>query len=466
MNSRRNFLKVSTIASLGMVGLYKFAQNPLLAATSSRPVGYGSLLPDRKGLLNLPEGFSYKIISEKGSKMSDGFFTPGNPDGMATFQGKKGRVIIIRNHEISPTDLFSSPFGINNELLSKIKKKKLYDFGKGALPSLGGTTTLVYNPATQTVETEYLSLAGTIRNCAGGPTPWNSWISCEENVSLKGHENGMLEQNHGYNFEVPASEKIRIAKPVPLKAMGRMNHEAVAVHPETSIVYQTEDRADGLIYRFLPKSKNKLAKGGKLQALAIKDEKSRETRNWEHLEVEKFPLGKAVEVEWIDLDNVEAPDDDLRLRGFELGAARFARGEGMWMGENEVFFACTNGGLNLQGQIFRYIPSPHEGQPQEKEMPGKLELFAEPNNTLMLKNCDNLTVAPWGDVVTCEDHPHPFVVGITPQGEYYQLAENVGFESEFAGGVFSPDGETFFLNIQGAGMTVAITGPWRQKVVG
>jgi secreted PhoX family phosphatase len=133
----------------------------------------------------------------------------------------------------------------------------------------------------------------------------------------------------------------------------------------------------------------------------------------------------------------------------------------MWFGRNELYFACTNGGHISKGQIFRYTPSPEEGTPREGENPGQLELFVEPNNTDLVKSCDNLTVSPWGDLIVCEDDAHPFVVGITPTGQFYRLAENVGFRSEFAGGVFSPDGSTYFVNIQHAGLTLAVTGPWR-----
>jgi secreted PhoX family phosphatase len=160
---------------------------------------------------------------------------------------------------------------------------------------------------------------------------------------------------------------------------------------------------------------------------------------------------------------VESPDDDLRYQGFNNGAACFARGEGMWYGKNEIYFACTNGGHISNGQVFRYIPSASEGKADEKDSPGKLELFAESQNIEILKNCDNLTVAPWGDVVLCEDASHPFLVGITPKGEYYKLGENVGYQAEFAGGVFSPSGDTFFVNIQGAGLTFAINGPWKKS---
>lgn len=131
--------------------------------------------------------------------------------------------------------------------MKKINPSHFYDYGYGEKPGLGGTTTLVFDEATQRVQEQYLSLIGTNRNCAGGPTPWNSWISCEEDTTPvgEGHETA-----HGYNFEIPTTRK-GLIKPVPLRAMGRFNHEAVCVDPTTSIVYQTEDRSDSLIYSSL-----------------------------------------------------------------------------------------------------------------------------------------------------------------------------------------------------------------------
>lgn len=458
--NRRTFLKSAGIVSLGFMGLNNYLNGQPLAKQPVLSAGYGPLLPDPQGILNLPQGFSYKIIFRQGDPMSDGFFGPDRADGMATFKGHNGRTILIRNHETNPGDE-NGPYGKDMELLSKLKPEQIYDYGRGKMPGTGGTSTLVFNEKTQQVEKSYLSLVGTVRNCAGGMTPWNSWISCEENTERAGE---VLEKDHGYNFEVPASEKISLNKPVPLKAMGRFNHEAVCVDPRNSIVYQTEDRGDGLIYRFLPYVDGQLDKGGKLQVLALKEQKSYDTRNWKDLQSPKMPKNERLLVEWFDIDQVEAPKDDLRLRGFGQGAARFARGEGMWFGDNEVFFACTNGGEIGSGQVFRYIPSPYEGTNREKEAPSSLELFLEPNDEEILKNCDNLTVAPWGDLVLCEDHPTPFVVGVTKQGEYYKLAENVGYRSEFAGGVFSPSGNTYFVNLQDPGLTLAITGPWKKPI--
>ncbi len=451
---RRSFIQQSAVISLGFIGLSRCVSDKSLTTEMFR---YGPLKKDSASYLDLPEGFSYKIISKAGRKMEDGFILPGAADGMAAFASSNGKVILIRNHELSPGSK-KGPFGSNNELLSNLNKSDLYDYGYGKSPAMGGTTSLVYNEVTQQVELEYLSLAGTTRNCAGGPTPWGSWISCEENVSSKSEDR---EQAHGYNFEVAASESISLAPPLPLKAMGRFNHEAVCVDPKTSIVYQTEDRGDSLIYRFIPNTKNKLSDGGRLQVLCFTSQKRMDTRNWSGRNVE---IGIAYDIEWKDIDHVESPEEDLRLRGFEeLGAAKFARGEGMWFGNNELFFACTNGGPDELGQVFKYVPSQFEGTVQETNALGKLYLFAESDNKNILKNCDNLTISPWGDVILCEDHKDAFIRGITPSGEIYTFGHNVGSKSEFAGATFSPSGKTLFVNIQGNGDTVAITGPWADR---
>ncbi len=468
---RRKFVLSGGLVSAGFWGLKSFIsaipviQDPArLTKLNTHDLlvpGYGPLIEDPEGVLNLPEGFTYKIISKKGETMSDGFLVPGAGDGMATFKGENGRIIIIRNHEVSPNDFSNGGFGIENQLVKNLQPEQLYDFGSGKFPCLGGTTTMVYNQASKTVERQWLSLAGTVRNCAGGLTPWNSWISCEENTVKAGT---VLEKDHGYNFEVPATSHIKLFDPIPLKAMGRFNHEAVCVDPGTGIVYQTEDRPDGLIYRFIPTTPGKLSEGGSLQILAIKDMNTFDTRNWSDEIGYSMVIGKQYAVSWLDIDDIESPDDDLRYRGAELGAAVFARGEGMWFGQNELYFACTNGGEKGLGQIFRYIPSELEGTTEEINNPGKLEIFIEPNNSDLVESCDNLTIAKNGDLVICEDKDTPRIVGVTPAGKIYHIAYNVGYKSEFAGATFSPDGQTLFVNIQGPGLTVAIEGPWSSRV--
>ena len=443
------------MVSIGFMGLRSFGESAFAGNIPSVYDKYGPLLPDPKSIFNLPKGFSYKIISRSGELMDDGFVSPGRNDAMAAFSAKDGKVWVIRNHEISSDDPENGPFGLDNSKLQELAESDIYDRGFGKNPSLGGTTTFLFNEDTQEMEYQYLSLAGTIRNCAGGPTPWNSWLTCEETFDSK--LEGVNEHNHGYVFEVPLSDQAVLAEPVPIKAMGRFNHEAVAVDPDSGFVYLTEDRGDGLIYRFIPREQGNFRAGGKLQALSIKGQKGFDTRNWD---LQTMSTGDKLEVEWIDLENTDPEEDDLRLRGFDQGAARFARGEGMWYGNDEVYFACTNGGKAKQGQVFRYIASEKEKMGDEKAG-GYLELFAEPNDKNILRACDNLTVAPWGDVILCEDNSEPRLIGITPTGDIYHLGLNVGYKSELTGACFSPSGKTLFVNIQHAGLTLAITGPWQ-----
>ncbi len=432
-----------------------------LASVGQAARGYGPLVEDPAKVIDLPQGFVYKIVSRAGDEMPDGLLVPGLPDAMAAFAAPGGHAIVVRNHECLGT---GGPFGPKNERLAKIPASKLYDLGAGVTPCAGGTTTFVWDTKSQSLVTQHLSLAGTLRNCAGGSTPWGSWLTCEEIVLKQGfhkEENLQLQKDHGWVFEVPARPTPSIADPKPIVAMGRFMHEAVAVDPRTGIVYLSEDRADGLFYRFIPSKRGELHAGGRLQALAFDDDDIHDARNWPGDQAHLL-VGAKHAVEWIDLENIEAPDDDLRVRGFDDGACRFARTEGMWMGNGEIYFACTDGGRRQVGQIFRYIPSASEGTPAESKSPGHVELFIEPNDPERMKNPDNVGIAPWGDLMLCEDHPGNDVriVGVTPAGALYTFAR-ARVEGEFAGAVFSPDGSTLFVNIQQSGLTLAITGPWR-----
>ncbi len=465
---RRYFLQQASAFALGFAGLSGLvgcASSETLSG-SSIPYGFGPLVEDPNNIFDLPEGFSYTIISRFGDEMDDGFFVPHRPDGMAAFPGSNNLTLIVRNHEVSSDAFSEGAFGQNNELLSKISQDAFYDAGRNGQPSMGGTSTILYDTQTQQVRQQHLSLAGTIRNCAGGPTPWNSWVTCEETTQTA---DDVRAKDHGYCFEVPARAEPSLADPIPITGMGRFNHEAIAVDPNSGVVYLTEDQGDGLIYRYIPNTPGELLDGGTLQALMVRDQKSLDTRNWEEQIVTP---GSTLAAAWIDLENITPQEDDLRLRGYEQGAARFARGEGMWYGEGAVFFACTNGGLNRKGQIWKYTPSPEEGTSAESKNPGMLELFVEPNDGTLIENADNLTVAPWGDVIVCEDGSgDQYLVGITPEGDIYKFGRNAveadqDSASELAGATFSPDGSTLFLNIQHEGITLAITGPWQQRQSG
>jgi len=459
--SRRHFLGTAGAASLGFAGLALLFQRASGAAPATLLVdGYGPLQADPAKVLDLPKGFRYTIISRHGDKMDDGLLVPARQDGMAAFPGPDGTTVLVCNHEISTDDLKSSGFGRDNALAADLDPATFYDFGHGKGPALGGTTTLVYDTNTGEVLRRFMSLRGTVRNCAGGPTPWGSWITCEEDVTLADAAHA---QDHGWCFEVPAHADPFAASPLPIKGMGRFNHEAIAVDPVSGVVYLTEDRPDGLLYRYVPNTPGQMLAGGRLQALVRKGVPSYDTRNWG--DGKPMSVGESFETTWMDLEDTDAPKDDLRLRGFARGGARFARGEGMWYGNGAVYFACTNGGEAKAGQVFKYVPSPAEGTAAESDQPGRLTLFVELNDPGLIENCDNLTVAPWGDLILCEDGSgDQYLVGITPEGGIYKFAHNAGqSNSEFAGATFSPDGTTLFVNVQSDGLTLAITGPWEHR---
>jgi len=464
--TRRQLLQSAAATPVGFAGLrHLIHEIGVREAHAASAAGYGMPVEDPEGVFDLPEGFSYQIISRHGEEMDDGLLVPNLHDGTAAYRGPGGKIILVRNHELLPDELGNGPFGKENERLGRVDRDRFYDYGHGKAPGLGGTTTLVYDTKKQRLEKHFLSLIGTGRNCAGGLTPWDTWLSCEEWTKRADDEH---EKDHGYVFEVPISAKGPV-DPVPIKAMGRFNHEAVSVDPASGVVYLTEDRGDGLLYRFIPNKPGAMHKGGRLQALAVRDKPRLDTRNY--LDSDGNPLaGSTVEVgarlpvQWIDLDAVEAPKDDLRRRGFADGAAKFARGEGMWYGRGSIFFACTSGGAKQLGQIWRYVPSEAEGTADEESDPGHLELFIEPRDSKLLERADNLTIAPSGDLFVCEDGPDTNrLIHVTPDGKVTPFGRNAYSKSELAGATFSPDGSTLFVHIQHQGLTLAITGPWRGR---
>jgi secreted PhoX family phosphatase len=318
----------------------------------------------------------------------------------------------------------------------------------------------VIDPKSRELKQSFVSLSGTLHNCAGGPTPWGSWISCEETVlgankfkDSRGIERGGFAKNHGYCFEVFASDN-ELRPATPLTTMGRFVHEAIAVDPKTGFVYETEDRGSAGFYRFLPKKKGKLVEGGRLQMLAIKGRPKFDTRVGQQ-------QGAKYDAIWVDIDDPDpaaAETDELSVykQGLEKGAATFARLEGCWYGNGAIFFTATSGGDQRRGQVWQYTPRARND--------GVLTLLFESPDVAVLDGPDNLCISPRGGLVLCEDgREEQFVRGLTTEGKIFDFARNLvsGFETrEFAGATFSPDGQTLFFNIQTPGLTFAVWGPW------
>jgi secreted PhoX family phosphatase len=391
-------------------------------------------------LLKLPADFRYLSFGWTGELMNGGVPTPGAHDGMAAFPAGHGRVHLVRNHEVG-----DGPDAFDPGLA--------YDVQAG-----GGTVTLEFDTLRGRLVDSWASLSGTVRNCAGGPTPWGSWLTCEE--TTVGVGTGDLTANHGYIFEVPANGP---GIPIPFKAMGRFSHEAVAVDPATGYVYETEDQGNTSgFYRFRPDVAGSFAQGGVLEMLGIVGRPGFDTRTNQ--------TGDWLDVEWHTIDN---PDPDLAAlaptvfaQGFAngQGGARFGRLEGAWYGSGRIYFVSTSGGNAGQGQVFEYDP-----------LDERLRLLFESPSADVLNAPDNLCVSPRGGLVLCEDGGGTeYVHGLTTDGVIFRFAENnvnlvntpvFGFNqdyrgSEFAGACYSPDGKWLFVNIQSPGITFAITGPW------
>jgi secreted PhoX family phosphatase len=409
---------------------------PFLFGRCALPEEGAGLVPDPEGLLDLPEGFTYRVLERHGDVMSDGLRVPAQPDGMELFAGPPGSdtLVLMRNHELGREAEARGPLRDGARL-----PPEAYRPEEG---SLGGVTRLVLDATGLARVSSNLVLVGTSRNCAGGRSPWG-WLTCEEDVGGE----------HGFVFLTdPHADAVRPA--VRLPALGKMNHEAAVVDPATSTAYLTEDRSDGCFYRFVPEAPGERygpETRGRLQALRVAGAPARDMNAG-------VRPGARLAVDWVDLPRPLAQDDSLRHQGREAGAAVFCRGEGLALSAGAALFTATAGGPEGGGQVWRYRPGGPEG--------GELELLAQAEDRAALDMPDNLCVAPWGDVVLAEDGadlrwPRQHLRLLTPTGAVVTLARNARSDGELAGVCFGPGGRVLYVNMQRDGLTVVITGPFR-----
>ena len=491
--SRRDLLKRGAALTVGASST-TLAFNALAQSRAEDPIdAYGPLRPVPEAgtglpLLRLPEGFTYRALGIVGETMSDGSPTPPRHDGMAVVAERGNKLILVRNHEISER----APFGT--------AATPRYDDDVG-----GGTTTLTFDSARGEIVDSRASLTGTAINCAGGPNPiTGAWLSCEETDSHGIAGPIRTARDHGFVFEVPA---MGTASARPLTAMGRFQHEAVAVDPTSGIAYETED--DGLsgFYRFVPNDPSDYAAGGRLEmarvvgsskasdAVNLNGQGSSRARRNQHAHFLDLPPGFNISagtrfaIDWVaisepaprgDIDSHDGVSNFERrvvAEGIAQGACFFSRGEGCWYEKGSVFFTSTDGGPAERGQVWHYhIAS------------SSLTLLYASKDARQLNRPDNITAAPSGALMICEDatglrRPPDRLLGLTTDGEIFAFGQNNLYleeraatrlgvtpgdyrASEWAGATFSKSGKWFFANIQTPGITFAITGPWARGPFG
>jgi secreted PhoX family phosphatase len=470
------------------VGLVVSGAAPSLAAASPqsgsgrsghRP--FPPLMDDPQGLLALPPGFHYEVVTYAGKTKlkDDNAFTPSNHDGTAVFDAGHGRLRLIQNHELPA----GSPLGVPHV------DGTVYD----PTALMGGGCTVIETDRHGHNFGEWVGISGTLTNCAGGPSPWGTWLTCEETETKAGTawtgngQSGTYSRDHGYVFEVFGDGK---SLPKPIKAFGRYAHEALAIDPTRTQVYLSEDAStpNGLFYRWTAPGGVKLKSGianqlgantGKLEAMAILMDDGSVLPDVAYLT--SAQLGRPFRVKWVPVPERDGQTTSVRKQ-FTDEVTRGKKFEGVYGTKKGVYvvnsFAFNTADLPADavkhdGMVWFYDYEdktitlvtyfPHQTTSDTGTAPRY--------DGVVFDGPDNVTVTPWGTLVLAEDGVGAsHVLSSVPGGPTYAIARNqlnigtptVPEFSEFTGPTFSSDGKVLFVNIQTPGITLAITGPWEK----
>ncbi|HEV7451551.1 MAG TPA: alkaline phosphatase PhoX [Pseudonocardiaceae bacterium] len=462
--SCRDFLNRSALAGtrvllIGSTDMLLTAPGAFDAPTglgAAAEAGYGPLVHDPAGRLALPAGFQYTIVTQggaEGTRLESGEPTPGAHDGTGAFW-RPGGTVLVNNHEIGDP-LASVEFPVPH--LDGL----VYD------PGMAGGCTVVHTRRDGSRVREYVGLAGTSQNCAGGVTPWGTWLTCEETETRAGEDGAT--KDHGYVFEVDPYDRSANRDPQPIRALGRFEHKAVAVDPRTGDIYLTEDARgpNGLLYRWvapldLPRGRRRLrglsATAGTLGAMKAStaagvhvDDLSRATK-----------VGTVYAITWIPVPDRDATTT-IREQFADTDITRARKLEGAWWGDGGAYivtsFARNESSVPHGGQVWFY-------NPRHSTLTLRLRFGINPNPTVdgAFDGPDNITVSPYGGLILAEDGEGiQHLVGVTGDGRTFPLARNDIDDDEFTGPTYSLDRRILFANLQTPGTMFAITGPWRRQ---